>query len=170
MVWDEIATVVPERASEVLAHHPFFLGHTEETVSFPVVVPGLLMAPWPGNFRAPVLEPPTEGATGPALLSLHVFSMPTVKSRARRLLIRQLHPLRAVPTGYKHLVDFKFIMGQTRDEEGWLTQEELDREQTQFGDIVQLKGLKNDENMNEGKSLDWLQWVARSGRKAQWVW
>lgn len=135
----------------------------------------------PLTFDTPELRPPntTSGDMGPALLMLHVFSMPGESSRRRRDLIRQYSPLLSVPEEYRHLIDFKFVLGRwertnAMSDSEWeaIVEEERETqpEQARHGDMVRLEGLKHGENMNEGKTLEWLRWVGRpGGREAQWV-
>jgi hypothetical protein len=105
---------------------------------------------------------------------LHIFSMPTYAGRQRRGIIREHSPLSSVPKGYRHLVEVKFVIGEPNgeDTDKWQSQSEIDAEQREHSDILQMHGLKNGENMNEGKSIQWAQWaqwVGRQERQAQWV-
>lgn len=47
---------------------------------------------------------------------------------------------------------------------------EIEREMQEHGDIIRLKGLLHGENVDHGKSWEWIRWVGRhSPRAAQWV-
>lgn len=171
--WDSLAMHTPVWISKFVAL--YWVPRTHRDAPLPIVVPALLTAPWMGTFPAPALQPPSTlhlASEVPALLLLHIFSMPTESARKRRDLIRKYHPMRTVPQGYRHLVEVKFVMGQPRDDDtwDWMSSYDLQLEQEEHGDLMQLDMLRDGENMNEGKSLDWLQWVGRHGRKAQWVW
>jgi hypothetical protein len=108
---------------------------------------------------------------------LHIFSTPSRTSRRRRDLIRRYSPLLSVPPEYRHLVELKFVLGhpqmrrnETEDEWGWDAETTLAQEQDVHGDLLRLDGLHRGENMNEGKSWEWLRHVGREGgRKAWWV-
>lgn len=111
----------------------------------------------------------------PAWVMLHIFSMPTKEARRRRDLIRRYHPLQAVPEGYRHLVELKFVLGrapprgnETDDEWVWEDDEALQREEETHGDLLRLEGLKGGENMNEGKSWEWVRHVGREGARPAW--
>lgn len=46
----------------------------------------------------------------------------------------------------------------------------IEREMRRYGDVIRLEGLLHGENMNEGKSWEWIRWVGNhSPREAQWV-
>ena len=138
----------------------------------------LLDAPSPLTFSLPPLATSSDhiedAGAGAAFLALHVFSTPSAKSRQRRDLIRSLSPMDTIPEGYKHLIDFKFILGYpdpTQHQTPEVMEEEriIRDEMAKHGDIIRLKGLKNGDNMNNGKTLQWLQWVGNEGRPAHWV-
>lgn len=138
---------------------------------FPPVIPALMDAPWIGSWDVPKLQvPPSTAAskqassqhgigpyhpTTPAFLMLHIFSSPTRKGAARRAFIRERHPLFSIPKGYRHLVEVKFVIGFTSEDrdDSWQKQDEVEREQETHGDLLQIPGLKNGENMNEGKTI-----------------
>ena len=117
--------------------------------------------------------------TGPALLAMHIFSMPNAKGRAKRKLIRDHSPLDAIADEYRHLVDFKFVIGYPRPEcrdrvnevlcPGVQAEEAAIREESQYGDLLRVEGLKNGENMDEGKTWMWLRQLGRQERESQWV-
>jgi hypothetical protein len=155
----------------------------------------LRKAYWPGSFAIPNLRPRIEeedevltwNGNGfdrtyeqePALLMLHIFSMPTSSSRRRRALIRDHHPLNSVPEGYRHLVEINFVLGHievhddmSSEEKERLEMEEREMivEQREYGDLIRLEGLHGGENMNQGKTIEWMRWVGREGgRESQWV-
>ncbi|WWC99202.1 hypothetical protein V866_006097 [Kwoniella sp. B9012] len=145
----------------------------------PGIIPGLRNAPWMGTFKVPTLTPPNyrshhihngnqQVLTSPAVLMLHIFSTSTSGSRRRRNLIRQLDLMDAVPEEYRHLIEIKFVMGNKTESEQ--EEEEIRKEIKMYGDVIRLKSLKGMENMNNGKSWEWLRYVGRQGgRKAWWV-
>jgi len=46
----------------------------------------------------------------------------------------------------------------------------IEREDETYGDLIRLERLKNGENMNNGKSLEWVRWIGREGaREANWL-
>ncbi|WVQ93574.1 hypothetical protein IAU59_000649 [Kwoniella sp. CBS 9459] len=154
----------------------------------PPIEPGLRNAPWAGSWETPRLKSPEyrlvaspRGTqmrlTSPALLMLHIFSMPTAGSRKRRHFLRGLQLNDAIPERYRHLVEIKFIMGLQRDSESEESRKEAAEEETEiaretelFGDIVRLRELEGNENMNNGKSWEWLRYVGREGgREAWWI-
>ncbi|WWC58179.1 uncharacterized protein I303_100715 [Kwoniella dejecticola CBS 10117] len=163
-------------------------------LSPPPVISGLRAAPWAGSRILPDLTAPNythkelpfqEGhkvndqqISSPALLMLHIFSTPRAQSRERRRLIRRLNLLEAVPAEYRHLVELKFVVGMNKPvaegEEGYESMMELEKdvenEMSEHGDLIRLKLLENGENMNNGKSWEWLRYVGRKGaRQAWWV-
>jgi hypothetical protein len=105
--------------------------------------------------------------------------MPNAKGRAKRKLIREHNPLDAISDEYRHLVDFKFVIGYPRPEcrnrvnevlcPGVQAEEAAIREEQQYGDLLRVEGLKNGENMDEGKTWMWLRQLGRQEREAQWV-
>lgn len=116
---------------------------------------------------------------GPALLMLHVFSMPTPAARARRQIIRDHSPLLGIAEEYRHLVDFKFVLGYPKEEcrdrvnevvcPGVEEEERAIREEERYGDILRLDGLKGGENMDQGKTWEWIRHIGNGPREAQWV-
>lgn len=154
------------------------------TTKCPNVIPGVLASKWAGSWDTPRLRKPvvySNGTidTGPALLAMHIFSMPNAKGRAKRKLIREHNPLDAISDEYRHLVDFKFVIGYPRPEcrnrvnevlcPGVQAEEAAIREEQQYGDLLRVEGLKNGENMDEGKTWMWLRQLGRQEREAQWV-
>jgi hypothetical protein len=125
------------------------------------------------------MKAPSQLEEVPALLMLHVFSMPDASSRRRRSMIRTHNPDLSVPAEYRHLVEIKFVLGHSEVREGMSDEEKegikreekkIELEQAVFGDLIRLDNLKHGENMNEGKTLEWIRWVGRpGGREAQWV-
>jgi hypothetical protein len=180
---------VAGKASWIWPDHPGW-GETED-------IQALRRAPWPGSTEIPSLRPKGDEDEGemltwngsgfnrtqkvevPALLMLHIFSMPNESSRRRRTLIRQFHPINSVPEEYRHLVEIKFVLGHNEvhddmssEEKDKLEMEEREMivEQREFGDLIRLEGLHHGENMNQGKTIEWMRWVGREGgREAQWV-
>ncbi|WVW81846.1 hypothetical protein I302_103844 [Kwoniella bestiolae CBS 10118] len=158
----------------------------------PKIVEGLRNARWMGEWKIPNLTPPNykslfsnngngnQVLASPAILMLHIFSTPTEGSRKRRMLIRELGLMEAVPEEYRHLVEIKFVLGinseakEGEDEDkhriGLEEEKEIDTEMKMYGDLIRLRLLENGENMNNGKSWEWLRYVGREGgRKAWWV-
>lgn len=143
----------------------------------PEVVPELLDAPWLKSWETPVLQRPAKDANvlalkTPALVMLHIFSAPTRKGAERRAFIRKHHPLTSIPRGYRHLVEVKFVIGYPpaeHDGTTWQTQDEVRREQAQHGDLAQLEGLEDGENMNKGKTMQWVNSGRRAGIDADWL-
>ena len=113
--------------------------------------------------------------TNPVLLSLHIFSTNTPRSRRRRAFLRKYSPLNSVPREYQHLFDIRFVMGlpvpgqvlsPEVEEEERAIQEEVDT----WDDLIRLESLKDGDNMNNGKTWEWLHWVgSEKGRQARWV-
>ncbi|WWC66787.1 uncharacterized protein I206_100692 [Kwoniella pini CBS 10737] len=171
-----------------------FLHNPADLLSPPIIIPELREAPWAGSWELPYLTQSTYTSTkhsfeeedkvryrqitSPALIMLHIFSTPTEKSRKRRNLIRELNFLDAIPVEYRHLVELKFIIGvnklpdQSEEVYEQLKEEEMaiEDELKKYNDLIRLKSLKNGENMNNGKSWEWLRYVGREGaRQAWWV-
>ncbi|OCF40731.1 hypothetical protein I317_05426 [Kwoniella heveanensis CBS 569] len=154
----------------------------------PSVVSELRNAPWAGGWNTPKLVSPeyryvptSRGIQmhliSPAFVMLHIFSTSSAGSRKRRHFIRELGLTGAIPEKFRHLVEIKFVMGLQRPQEGHEgskeaeeQEKEIARENELFGDIVRLRELEGEENMNHGKSWEWLRYVGREGgRKAWWV-
>ncbi|WVR03582.1 hypothetical protein IAU60_000574 [Kwoniella sp. DSM 27419] len=149
----------------------------------PPIYPGLREAPWAGSWPVPKLSAPryntsdvTDGplvhqAITPALLMLHIFSTPSAGSRRRRQVIRDVDLIQAIPDPYRHLIEIKFVLGVNLDIEANREEEAaIAREAETYGDLIRLKDLHNGENMNEGKTWEWLRYVGRTGgREAWWV-
>lgn len=145
----------------------------------PVVVESLLDAQWMGHFPLPRLAPPWCGPSPsdgngslhtaplhpPLFLMLHIFSAAYPSERSRRALIRHFSPMRSIPHDLQHLVEVRFVVGRSKDQE---EEKALDREQAEFGDLVRLDDLQNGENMDQGKSQRWVRWVGRPGGKTAW--
>jgi hypothetical protein len=88
--------------------------------------------------------------------------MDSEASRARRRLIREHDVAGAVPKKYRDLVEIRFVLGRCGG-----GREELEAEQREYGDLLMLD---MEENMNRGKSIEWLRSVNRAGeREALWV-
>ncbi|WWC85862.1 uncharacterized protein L201_000729 [Kwoniella dendrophila CBS 6074] len=150
-------------------------------IEAPPIIEGLRNAPWAGSWELPRLSVPKSSkntTTTPALAMIHIFSMPNKKSRQRRNLIRKLNLLEAIPDEYKHLVEIKFVLGYDQSikeyEEGYKTileeEEEIQSESDRYRDLIRLRELEDGENMNKGKSWEWLRYVGREGgRRGWWV-
>ena len=138
----------------------------------PAVIPELLTAPRLSSWHLPKLA---RGGTheGAALLKLQIFSTPRERWAERRKLIRAHHPLSLVPPQYRHLVEVKFVLGYLANgTEGASDEESLLREEKEYGDLIRLSGLKGGDNMNLGRSVDWLTAVGRGkagSREAWWT-
>lgn len=142
-------------------------------------------APWMGEWDVPELSPPVfqrpgdgepqQGQlTSPALVKLHVFSTAFPGARAKRDLIRRLSPLLNIPVPYRHLVELRFVLGHAEDGDGGVDEAAeamLAEEQNEHGDLIRLH-IAHGENMNEGKTLDWIRAVGTGqdgGREAWWL-
>lgn len=113
-------------------------------------------APWPGQWPMPDFK------HSPLLVKLHIFSMSNPASKARRNRIRAQDWLRSLPQAYRQLVEIKFILGRCE-----MYCDDLADEQETYGDIMELD---MQENMNWGKSTQWLRSVNRAGeQEALWV-
>jgi hypothetical protein len=172
----------------------------QKELEAPYLFDGILQAPWPGGYPLPELKLPqtlsqnhlekeasnsshplssyssTDPTSEPAaFLMLHIFSTPRSQSRHKRQFIRNHSPLASVPLSHRHLVEVKFVIGYPDPNEPMTPEiekeeEEISRENEQYGDVIRLKGLYKGENMNNGKSWEWLRWVGRpGGRQAWWV-
>lgn len=147
------------------------------TTKCPPVIPGVHAAKWAGGWDTPRLRKPVGKDLGPAILLLHIFSIPNTASRKRRELIRDHHPLFALPEEYRHLVEVKFVLGYPKEEcrnealcPGVAEEEAEIEKESRHGDLIRLEGLKNGENMDEGKTWEWIRHVGREGgREAHWV-
>ena len=172
----------------------------------PIICEEILNAPHPTGWKLPPLDPPNRATTdvhfatpypldlsflrdrsdqlshgptptsGPAFLSIHIFSSIYPKYRTRRDVIRKYSSLNWIPKEYQHLIDVKLILGKAtpdqliNDPELRNEDERIDAEQGIWGDIVRLEGLVNGDNIDNGKSWEWLKWVGQEkGRKAWWV-
>lgn len=146
----------------------------------PPLMPELLCSTWPGEFDIPELTSATwrmidgvERLASPAFLMLHIPSIATPSARRRRDLIRSVDLLAAVPEAYRHLIELRFVLGypdeaERRRKPVQEEERELEREQRLYGDLIRLKGLEGGENMDHGKTLEWIRWVGREGRRAAW--
>lgn len=136
------------------------------------VHPSLFHAPWAGSWAVPELTAPRyENGTlvSPALLMLHVMSTPSAAGTARRAFLRDVGVLNTVPPEFRHLVELSFVLGYPEDGDKWTHRAELDAEQAEHGDLFFLHGLVNGENMNEGKTVAWMEAVPARPRTAQFV-
>ncbi|ODN88071.1 hypothetical protein L198_06827 [Cryptococcus wingfieldii CBS 7118] len=129
------------------------------------------------EYSAPRLSLPVEGLDGeltsPAVLMLHIFSMPSPASRERRELIRSIDYFSAIPPPYRHLVEIKFIMGRYSPGHALYDDNEsreIEAEQKREKDLFILEDLEAGDNMNLGKTWEWLRQVGKEGgREAWWV-
>ena len=140
--------------------------------------PALLAAPSPYSFPLPSLvsslDAPRTAENGAAFFALYIFSTASPSGRKRRNLIRSLSPLNTIPEAYKHLMDLKFVIGHPDPAKTYTSEMRVEERATRdemamYGDIVRLEGLLEGDNMNKGKSIEWLRWVGRQGRPAHWV-
>lgn len=81
-----------------------------------------------------------------------------------------------MPQIYQHLVEIKFVLGYPNEEESKTREyqeeeREIGREALEHEDLLRLEGLEGGENMDHGKTLEWVRWVGREGgeRAAWWV-
>lgn len=99
----------------------------------------------------------------PVLVKIHIFSLPTSKAQSKRNLIRSISPIQNIPEKYRHLIEIKFVLGIPLDQEAREIDAEIEEslveEQRTHGDLIRLRGLKNGENIREGKILEWLKAV-----------
>jgi len=66
--------------------------------------------------------------------------------------------------------EFRDGMSVEEREKVEMEEREMMIEEREFGDLIRLKGLHHGENMNQGKTIEWMRWVGRNGgREAQWV-
>lgn len=146
------------------------MGHPPADFPPPTIFDELLAAPPLDSWNIPSLQ---DGST---LLTLHVFSTGTKKSRERREFIRSHSPLNLLPPELRRWVEMKFILGRPdpeKVEEKEVVEEEIEieKESERWGDVVRLEGLRGGDNMNQGKSWEWAKFVGkrREGqREAQW--
>lgn len=45
----------------------------------------------------------------------------------------------------------------------------VDAEDKMYGDLVRLEGLEDGENLNKGKTWEWIRWVGMRERVGWWV-
>ncbi|EIW73324.1 hypothetical protein TREMEDRAFT_73046 [Tremella mesenterica DSM 1558] len=142
----------------------------------PEALTDLLAAPWAGSWKLPPLgsinnQRYTQDGQEGVLLKLHVFSTPHISASKRRRLIREYSPMHYIPREYRHLIEFNFVLGRLPLIENVMDPVELKKEQEEYGDMIFLDGLKGGENMNDGKTLDWVKAVGRgkAGKEAWWV-
>lgn len=135
----------------------------------PRLYPEVLKAPWPGSWDVPSKADTMPGVSkDDVMLMLHIFSTSSSKSRARRQLIRQYSPLST--TMKDHQVEIKFILGHPSVGNNEREEEEIKRETAEHGDVIRLEGLVRGDNINEGKTWEWLRWVGgRTDKRARWV-
>ena len=142
----------------------------------PPLIQGLLDAPPMQSWPLPTLHRPILGTKDvdgdqphlmpPFILMLHIFSNANEPREARDT-VRAHSPLEAVPVAYRHLIEVKFVLGRSHSAASELA---LDDEQEEHGDLIRLDGLVDGDNLNDGKSFEWIRWVGREGgREAWWV-
>ena len=144
----------------------------------------VLNAPWMGEWDVPTLSAPSYHRSdtsqsgrlsSPALLKLHIFSTPTITAQSKRDVIRSVSPMLNLPRQFRHLVDIKFVLGYPLNRKGDIERSLEDRiraEQSIHRDLFRLEGLKDGENIRQGKILDWMRAVGTrldGGREALWV-
>ncbi|CAK9785902.1 hypothetical protein CC85DRAFT_329921 [Cutaneotrichosporon oleaginosum] len=173
--WESIERQRPNLYNALL---PAYLAHHYADKTRPErdnyeALPSLLNAPWPGSWPVPKLTAPKyENGTlvSPALLMLHVMSTPSVAGAERRAFLRSVTPLKTVPPEYRHLVEVRFVLGYPPDGDKWVHRKELDAEQAAHGDLFFLHGLaKGGENMNNGKTIAWMETLAAYPRPTQYI-
>lgn len=129
----------------------------------------ILLAPHPSTFSPPASKgrvwDKEVRLTSPALIKLHTFSV--TGNFAARDFLRQVARL-GIPEPLRHLVEFKFVLGKSQDPE---EEAKADAEQEIHGDLLRLD---MDENINNGKSYEWIKKVWETahepgGRQAQWI-
>jgi hypothetical protein len=186
--WQTISSIC--RTNLIIGHSPrwahgYIENHVPETIYHlnpPPTSQALLDAPWAGTWSTPTLVSPScdglssfdpnnpsdaNGNDVPALMIIHIFSSAFPKSRTKRDTIRSVDLLQSIPPEYRHLIEMKFVLGRSEDEE-W--EKQLDIEAAEYGDLVRLDNLFDGENMDHGKSARWIRYVGREGgRKAWWV-
>ncbi|ODN96292.1 hypothetical protein I350_08310 [Cryptococcus amylolentus CBS 6273] len=129
------------------------------------------------EYSAPRLSLPVEGLDGeltsPAVLMLHIFATPSPASRKRRELIRSIDYFSAIPPPYRHLVEIKFIIGRYSPGHALYDENEsreIEAEQKREKDLFILEDLEAGDDMNRGKTWEWLRQVGKEGgREAWWV-
>jgi hypothetical protein len=102
-------------------------------------------------------------------------------------LIRTYSLLEAIPHRFRHLIEVKFVLGRTvvtredfasaaaaesSEKEVWEEEMMIEQEQGDYGDLLRLDGLWHGENMNQGKTMDWVERVSGGEgeeREAWWV-
>lgn len=153
----------------------------------------LLHSTWPGLWPVPELRGGNRarisvgvGAQGtpvplhqqdPAWVSIYIFSTSSPSSRSRRDLIRMHHPALSLPLEYRHLLDVTFVLGRPEAKqrtgkelrEMEANERDIEKEMEKYGDVLRLNGLQGGDNINQGKTWEWIRWVGNKGREAQWV-
>lgn len=145
----------------------------------PPLIPALRAAPWVGSW--PPIDvcglSDTEDPSAPVALMLHIFSTPKKASRERRDLLRELSPLLALHERYRHLVEVKFVLGHppsnaTRDQmlHEYDDENSFLHEQDLHDDLLRLDDLHDGDNMDHGKTWEWIRYLGReSPRESLWV-
>ena len=141
----------------------------------PPVLQGLLDAPPMQSWHLPTLYKAPLDHSGddrpqpmpPVFVMLHIFSKASAGFERRRDFIRAHSPLQAIPPAYHHLIELKFVLGRSVQAS---VEASIDEEQEMHGDLIRLDDLVDGDNMNDGKSFQWIRWVGREGgREAWWV-
>lgn len=69
-----------------------------------------------------------------------------------------------IPWKYKHLVDVRFILGRSNSSS---SEADLDKEQSIYGDLMRLDGLVGGENMDDGKTYEWMRAVWEESKEEE---
>jgi len=48
-------------------------------------------------------------------------------------------------------------------------EERIEEETKRYGDVVRLEGLAGGENMNQGKSWEWIRWAGKREQESLWT-
>lgn len=175
--WNYLATFHPA------VPHFIPVGDWGPVENQPRHVEEIIAAPWMGNFPLPVLTPPvyragssaiTANLISPAIVKIHIFSVPSEKAASKRRFIRSVSPHLNMPAEYRHLVEIKFVMGYFLKEgkPDLEAEKVLEAEQKEHGDLIRLPGMYNGENLREGKILTWMRAIGLhedGGRDAWWL-
>lgn len=202
--WSIMSLPIMQRQNYLILHTPAWLHWIVRTLIAPVKsgdvgpprqVDELTNAKWPGSWPVPSIrgaksedadetESRGEELGAGVWVALYIFSTPTIRSHARRDLIRQYSPLDSLPLHLRHFVSVKFVIGYAgesqsaqpnriteEDDEDEDEESRIRAESEKYQDIVRLPDLVNGENMNDGKTWEWIKYagVDGKGREAQWI-